>query len=120
MNDRKLLAPGVVTACAALIAAGSALAQTLPLPLSLSLSPEIVAPRDAPFDGTIRLGVDATDVTRHIFRVTETIPVRSGPLTLLYPKWLPGTHAPGGRIDSLAGLKIQTDAAADGMGARPA
>jgi predicted metalloprotease with PDZ domain len=108
MNDRKLLAPWVVAACAALIAGGSALAQTLPLPLSLS--PEIVAPRDAPFDGTIRLGVDATDVTRHIFRVTETIPVRSGPLTLLYPKWLPGTHAPGGRIDSLAGLKVITDA----------
>ena len=59
---------------------GNALAQT---PLRLSSSPEIAAPKDEPFSGTIRLAVDATDVTRHIFRVTETIPVQSGPLTLL-------------------------------------
>ena len=86
------------------MAGGNALAQT---PLRLASSPEIVAPKDEPFSGTIRLAVDATDVTRHIFRVTETVPVQGGPLTLLYPKWLPGTHAPGGRVDSLAGLMIR-------------
>jgi predicted metalloprotease with PDZ domain len=76
-------------------------------PPSSSLSPDIVAPQDVAFGGTIRLTVDATDVTRHIFRVTESIPIQSGPLTLLYPRWLPGTHAPSGRIDALAGLMIQ-------------
>jgi predicted metalloprotease with PDZ domain len=94
----------VMAGCASLLAAGAAFAQTsLPLPWS----PEVVAPKDEPFSGTIHLSVDATDVTRHIFRVAENIPVRSGPLTLLYPKWLPGTHSPGGRIDSLAGLVIR-------------
>jgi predicted metalloprotease with PDZ domain len=29
-----------------------------------------------------------------------------GPLTLLYPEWLPGNHAPRGPISSIAGLKI--------------
>jgi predicted metalloprotease with PDZ domain len=38
--------------------------------------------------------------------VVETIPVRPGPLTLLYPQWLPGNHAPRGPINSLAGLRI--------------
>src|SRR5262249_45939607 len=28
------------------------------------------------------------------------------PLTLLYPKWLPGTHGPGGPIGRLGGLKL--------------
>jgi predicted metalloprotease with PDZ domain len=90
-----------------LMAGGIALAQTPPLPPSSSSPPDVVAPKDVPFGGTIRLGVDATDVTRHIFRVTETIPIQSGRVTLLYPKWLPGNHSPSGRIDALAGLMIQ-------------
>src|SRR5215470_10107804 len=104
MSSRKSIPLAFVASCGVLIAAGSALAQT-PLPLP----PEIAAPKDLPFPGTIRLAVDATDVTRHIFRVKETIPVGSGPLTLLYPKWLPGTHRPDGRVDALAGLVIKAD-----------
>src|SRR5215475_10821400 len=87
-----------------LTAGGAAPAQT-----SSTSPPDIAAPKDVPFGGTIHLAVDATDVTRHIFRVTETIPVQSGRVTLLYPRWLPGTHAPGGRIDALAGLMIHAD-----------
>ena len=103
MNRRILRSLGVLAGWAALAVGQNALAQTPPLPSP----PAIVAPHDAPFPGTIRLGVDATDVTRHIFRVIETIPVQGGPLTLFYPKWLPGTHSPGGRIDAFAGLVIQ-------------
>ena len=36
-----------------------------------------------------------------------TIPVQAGPLTLLYPQWLPGNHAPRGELDKLAGLTFQ-------------
>ena len=91
---------------AALIAAGAALAQApaqMPAP-----PPEIANPRDAAYPGTLRLTVDATDTVRHIFRVHETVPVTgAGPMMLLYPRWLPGTHAPTGRIDQLAGLSIR-------------
>ncbi len=67
----------------------------------------IPAARDIPFPGTIRLNVDATDTRRGIFRVKETIPVpQAGPMTLLFPKWLPGAHSPRGEIDKLAGLVI--------------
>lgn len=57
----------------------------------------IPAPRDVAYPGTIQLTVDASDVTRGIFRVHERVPVaHAGDLVLLYPKWLPGTHSPAG------------------------
>jgi predicted metalloprotease with PDZ domain len=56
----------------------------------------------------IRLWVDATDVVRRIYNATIVIPVRAaGPLTLLYPKWLPGFHSPQAPIELLAGLKVR-------------
>jgi predicted metalloprotease with PDZ domain len=87
--------------------AGWAIAASAQTPAPLP--PPIAEPQDRPYPGVIRLAVDASDVTRHIFRVRETIPVESGALTLLYPKWGPGSHAPIGRIDSLAGLVIRAD-----------
>ena len=66
-------------------------------------------PQDTPFPGTIGLKVDVTDLERRIFSVHETIPAQSGPMTLLYPEWLPGNHAPRGPIDELAGLQISAN-----------
>lgn len=67
----------------------------------------VPAPRDVAYPGTLSLAVDASDTTQRIWRVKEVIPVASsGPLTLLYPEWLPGKHAPRGQIEKLAGLKI--------------
>jgi predicted metalloprotease with PDZ domain len=63
-------------------------------------------PIDTPYPGTIALQVDATDLDRRIFRVRETLPVAPGPLRLYYPRWLPGDHAPAGRITEFGGLKI--------------
>lgn len=65
------------------------------------------APRDVAYRGTIQLRVDLTDVERRIFRVEETLPVAPGDLTLLYPLWLPGKHAPRGHVEMLAGLDIR-------------
>lgn len=68
---------------------------------------DIPPARDVARPGVISLSVDASDVTRGIFQVSETIPVPgAGPLVLLYPKWLPGQHAPAGPIAELAGLKL--------------
>jgi predicted metalloprotease with PDZ domain len=101
------LSLGLIAGCVVLAAGGVALAQAPPARQPLTRA--IPAPQDVPYPGAIRLAVDATDVTRHVFRVNETIPVASGPLTLLYPKWLPGTHGPNGRIDALAGLVIKSN-----------
>ncbi|MGC1305303.1 MAG: peptidase M61 [Caulobacteraceae bacterium] len=71
------------------------------------LPPPIAAPRDLPYPGDIGLSVDVTDTTRRIFQVRETIPVaQSGPMVLLYPKWLPGNHSPTGPISQMGGLQI--------------
>jgi predicted metalloprotease with PDZ domain len=67
---------------------------------------DVAPPQDIPFNGTLKVAVDATDVAHRIFRVHETIPAQTGPLTLLYPQWLPGNHSPTGPIDKLAGLVI--------------
>jgi predicted metalloprotease with PDZ domain len=55
-------------------------------------------------NGTEGLKVDATDAPRNILHATLTIPVSTGPLTLVYPKWLPGNHRPTGPIQNLTGL----------------
>jgi predicted metalloprotease with PDZ domain len=62
--------------------------------------------QDVAYPGSLTLKVDLADLDRRIFNVHETIPVKPGPLTLLYPEWLPGNHAPRGPIDGLAGLII--------------
>ncbi|MEO8455288.1 MAG: peptidase M61 [Sphingomicrobium sp.] len=66
----------------------------------------IPAPRDVAYPGTIQLTVDASDVTRAIFRVHEQVPVAApGDFVLLYPKWLPGNHRPSGQINKVAGFR---------------
>jgi predicted metalloprotease with PDZ domain len=69
----------------------------------------VIAPSQAAgrFPGVIALQVDATDVQRRIYRVTETIPVRPGRLVLYYPQWLPGNHAPRGLIEQVSGLRFR-------------
>jgi predicted metalloprotease with PDZ domain len=57
----------------------------------------------------IKLQVDATDAPRRMFHVRMTMPVKPGPMTLLYPEWIPGEHAPSGPINDLVGLKIQAN-----------
>jgi predicted metalloprotease with PDZ domain len=67
-------------------------------------------PRDVPYAGVITLDVDASDVTRGIFRVRERVPVAGpGPLTLLYPQWHPGKHAPRGAIQLLSGIEMRAN-----------
>jgi predicted metalloprotease with PDZ domain len=55
---------------------------------------------------TITLAVDATEAPSKIFHARLTLPATPGTLTLYYPKWIPGEHAPSGPIDDLAGLKF--------------
>src|SRR5215813_5755447 len=94
------LAAGAV----ALIFAGVSSAQQI-----AALPPPIPAPRDVPYPaGPITIDVDATNTAQGIFSVHEVAPVSSaGPITLLYPRWLPGNHGPSGPINQLAGLVVR-------------
>src|SRR3954471_11156667 len=53
---------------------------------------------------TIR--ADLTEAPRGLIRGTLSLPVNPGPLTLVYPQWIPGYHGPIGPITDLAGLKF--------------
>jgi predicted metalloprotease with PDZ domain len=54
----------------------------------------------------IALNVDATDAPRKVLHARLRIPAKSGPLTLLYPKWLPGEHSPSGPIADLIAVTM--------------
>src|SRR5689334_15653774 len=54
----------------------------------------------------VRLRVDLSDAPRRMIHARLTFPVRPGPLTLFYPKWIPGKHGPTGPIQNLAGLIV--------------
>ncbi|QNH13501.1 tetratricopeptide repeat protein [Xanthomonas sp. SI] len=72
-------------------------------------SAQTAPPQDVPFAGTLKIDVDATDLAHRIFRVRTTMPATPGPMTLLYPQWIPGNHSPTGPIDKLAGLVIKAN-----------
>jgi predicted metalloprotease with PDZ domain len=55
------------------------------------------------------VAVDAREAPRGIYRAHLELPVQPGPLTLVYPKWLPGYHAPKGPITSLGGLVLSAN-----------
>lgn len=54
----------------------------------------------------VALHVDATHAVQGYLRVHETTTVPAGPLTLVYPKWIPGEFAPNGPIPNVADLAI--------------
>ncbi|MFN3469197.1 MAG: M61 family metallopeptidase [Novosphingobium sp.] len=98
-----------------------------PLLLALSVSSQALAANSAPkavpivqtvpdaqdvaYPGTMTLDIDASDITRRAYRVTQTIPVAAGAkeLILLFPQWLPGNHGPRGPLAELVGVQFFVD-----------
>ena len=60
---------------------------------------------------TVTIHVDATTAPRKIFHASLKIPAAPGDLTLYYPKWIPGEHAPDGPVIDLAGLFFKANGA---------
>jgi predicted metalloprotease with PDZ domain len=58
---------------------------------------------------TISLSVDATQAPEKILRTRMVMPVKPGPLTLYYPKWIPGAHTPSGPVGNVAGLTFSAN-----------
>jgi predicted metalloprotease with PDZ domain len=99
---------------ALLLASTAASAQLVPdgnsKPQPIPFENTIPAPQDTAYPGTMTLDVDASDTSKGIFQIKETLPVeKAGPMVLLYPKWLPGHHSPSGELDKLTGLVITGD-----------
>ncbi len=110
MNTKLAVAPLFVALCLST----SALAQTAAksAPQAVPIVQTVPDGRDVAYPaGAMTLDVDATDTTRAVWRVTQTIPVVPGTtkLTLLYPQWLPGNHAPRGAMAELVDLHFFAD-----------
>ena len=90
--------PGGCGRC--LLAAGSLL-------VALSVAP---GPLRAAAPATAHIEVDAREAPRGIMSAHLTLPVGEGPLTLVYPKWLPGRHSPAGPLTSLGGPRFTAGA----------
>jgi len=56
-------------------------------------------------DLTVRL--DAREIVRNHVHTDLTLNVKGGPLTLVFPKWLPGEHMPSGPLDTLIGMTMR-------------
>jgi len=55
---------------------------------------------------SIALSLDASQANQRILHVSSEISVAPGPLTLLYPKWIPGEHGPTGPLANFVDLHL--------------
>lgn len=62
-----------------------------------------------PAAATVALSVRLPDPVQKLLYVHEVIPVAPGPLTLYYPKWIPGDHSPDGPVNELMGLEVSAN-----------
>ena len=53
--------------------------------------------------------VDAREITRKHVHTDMSLAVKGGPLTLVFPKWIPGEHGPTGPLESIIGLEIRAN-----------
>ena len=97
---------GAAGASALLCVAIPLCAQTSAGPQPAPLPAPVAAPVDSPYPGTLSVLVDLTNVTDRVMDVHEMIPVTGTELTLLYPEWIPGNHAPRGTISKIAGIVV--------------
>ncbi len=50
--------------------------------------------------------VDARDAPQMMLHAKIRVPAKGGPLTLVYPKWVPGTHGPTNKVADISGLRF--------------
>ena len=74
--------------------------------VALVASMSCKAQTDVKLSAAVALTVRLPDPEQKILYVHEGMPVRPGPLTLYYPKYIPGDHAPDGPIGTMMGLEV--------------
>jgi predicted metalloprotease with PDZ domain len=52
----------------------------------------------------IQITADLSEAPRKLYHAEIDIPVKPGPLTLITPEWIPGTHRPTPQVDSITGV----------------
>ncbi|MGC2638618.1 MAG: peptidase M61 [Acidobacteriaceae bacterium] len=106
---RSCLPLAALAAVFSLALPATAAAQAPAGPEPAPMPPPIVAPADTPYPGAIALDVNLTNTSDRVVTVHESIPVKTGALTLLYPEWIPGNHSPTGPIQALGGIIVKAN-----------
>ena len=57
----------------------------------------------------LKLEVDLRDAPRRMYHSRMEFPVKPGPFTLVYPKWIPGEHSPNGPIVDVTGVHFRAN-----------
>jgi len=52
----------------------------------------------------IQITADLSEAARKLYHAEIDIPVKPGPVTLITPEWIPGTHRPTPIVDSITGV----------------
>jgi predicted metalloprotease with PDZ domain len=52
----------------------------------------------------IRITADLSEAPRHIYHAEIDLPVKPGPVSVVTPQWIPGTHRPTPIVDSITGV----------------
>src|SRR5258706_9078819 len=74
------------------------------LPVAFLAPPALAAPAPPPDSSVF---VDCTDARRGVFHTHVTLPAAAGPMTFVYPKWIPGEHTPTGPLMQMVGLHVR-------------
>ncbi|HKT31199.1 MAG TPA: M61 family peptidase, partial [Gammaproteobacteria bacterium] len=76
---------------------------------ALAAEPNANAVSYATRDNPEILVLDARDAPRGLMTASMTIPVKPGPFTFVYPKWIPGEHGPTGPLNDISQLKVSAN-----------
>ncbi|MGB6973896.1 MAG: M61 family peptidase [Terracidiphilus sp.] len=57
----------------------------------------------------IQITADLSDAPRKLYHAEITLPVKPGPLALITPEWIPGTHMPAGPAEFITGVVFTAD-----------
>ncbi|HUX44375.1 MAG TPA: hypothetical protein VMV57_06455 [Terracidiphilus sp.] len=52
----------------------------------------------------IQITADLSDAPRELYHANIVLPVQPGPLSLITPEWIPGTHMPSGPAEYISGV----------------
>ncbi|MGB7137506.1 MAG: M61 family peptidase [Acidobacteriaceae bacterium] len=75
----------------------------------LALAASVFVSAACAYAQDISLSVDATQTPQKILHIHEVLPAHPGPMTIYYPKWIPGEHGPDGPVTGLTGLHFSAN-----------
>jgi predicted metalloprotease with PDZ domain len=69
----------------------------------------VASPRAQAHATPVGIDVDAREISHHMLHARLTLHAAPGPLTLYFPKWIPGEHRTSGPIENLTGIMMSAN-----------